>query len=84
MGRGNALDVAFVHRSLGFMANPSSSSERLPTYGSCNRSPAHARVASGITTSVWFQVSHSQTTFSFLQQNIISSEGLGFMVRHCS
>lgn len=56
MGRGDALDVASVHRSLGVVANPPASSQRLPFYGSCNRPPAHAPVASGITASLWFQV----------------------------
>jgi hypothetical protein len=70
MGRGDALDVALVHRPLGVMASPPASSERLPTHGSCNRPPAHARVASGITASIRFQV---YITFAFLQQDNNSS-----------
>ena len=68
MGRGDALDVAPLHRSLGVVANLPASSEQLPTYGSCYRPPALARLASGITASIWFQVALT-LPFSFRQQD---------------
>lgn len=61
LGRGHALDVALVHRSLGILANSSASSKCLSSHGSCHRPASHARVATGIATPLWFQVFHTRS-----------------------